>query len=380
MEVLDQYRMQEVIYGHAGFLGGATYSDVPLAWLEHHLLSPVTARYATAVPINIQYRVDGKWVDGSQAAKAGKWTQARVTYNNGLVVTANNEAKPLQEGAFILPQFGWLAKGAGVTAWTASLDGVIADYAQTFDSTFANARAAEDWNASGGRHIHPAIAEFRQTGDRSFVLSYEWQVGENMSDNYNCFVHFVSGEIISLQNDHALPKPTSSWKAGETLRDGPHELRLPDGLPDGDYSVRIGLFQPGGGRLALHGKNDGEDRMRTGTLRVRAHGQNLTFEAEPSDPNGDDDIYQHRLNATGQVLDFGDVRTSGSVVVRRENGEWVLRALPRKGNFDLQLSAARFGRPATVRCVEGFEPTTNPQRDGAWWRLKLNGAREYHWK
>ena len=56
MEVLDQYRMQEVIYGHAGFLGGTIWADVPLAWLEHHLLSPVTARYATALAVNIEYR------------------------------------------------------------------------------------------------------------------------------------------------------------------------------------------------------------------------------------------------------------------------------------------------------------------------------------
>ena len=43
--VLDQYRMQEVAFGHAGFLGTAAWSVIPLAWLEHHLLTPVMARY-----------------------------------------------------------------------------------------------------------------------------------------------------------------------------------------------------------------------------------------------------------------------------------------------------------------------------------------------
>jgi hypothetical protein len=380
MEVLDQYRMQEVIYGHAGFLGGATYSDVPLAWLEHHLLSPVTARYATALPVNIQYQVKGRWVDGTQAARAGIWKRVRVTYDNGLTVVANDDPEPLHESSLTLPQYGWSANGAGVIAWTALLQGVIADYAQTQASTFANARSAADWNQSGMHHIQPAVAEFRQTGNRSISFSYEWRVGENMSRDYNCFVHFVSGDNISLQNDHPLPRPSSTWIAGETLRDGPHDIHLPDDLPDGDYGVRLGLFLPGSERLALQGHNDGQNRIQVGMLHVREAGRNITFEPEPPAPDNGDDIYQHRLNASGKVLDFGDMRTDGSVLVRRENGEWVLRALPRTRDFFVELNAARFGQPTSVLCVDGSTPAETLQSHNGWCRLKLNGAREYHWK
>jgi len=35
-------------------------------------------------------------------------------------------------------QYGWLAGGAGVTAWTALVEGVVADYARTADSRNAN--------------------------------------------------------------------------------------------------------------------------------------------------------------------------------------------------------------------------------------------------
>ena len=379
MKVLDQYRMQEVIYGHAGFLSGAVYADVPLAWLEHHLLSPVTTRFATVPPAKIEYQVDGRWVDSTSAAKAGIWNRARVSYGNGLVVTANSDTNALLENALALPQYGWLAKGAGVRAWTAQIDGVIADYAQTQDSTFANARAASVWERSGVHRIHPVIAKFQQTGIRIFTFTYEWQVNETLSRDYHCFVHFVSGKDISFQNDHHLSRPSSTWKAGETLSDGPHVIRLPEGVPDGDYGVRIGLFLPEVGRLVMQGHNDGQNGIRLGTLHVRDAGQKIAFEAE-SATDGDDDIYQHRLNLAGKVLDFGDVRTDGSLLVRREEGEWVLRALPRAGDFVIELNAARFGRPASMRCVDGSSATIMPQLKGDWWQLKLNGSKEYRWK
>ncbi len=380
MEILDQYRMQEVIYGHAGFLGGATYSQIPLAWLEHHLMSPVTTRYATALPVTIQYQVKGRWVDDTRAAQAGIWNRVRVTYDNGLTVEANNDAEPLQDGSITLPQYGWLARGAGVTAWTALCQGVIADYAQTKDSTFANARSVQDWKMDGAHRIGPSVSEFRQTGNRSFMLNYQWRVGETLSRDYDCFVHFVADEKIVFQGDHVLPRPSSTWKAGETVSDGPHQIRLPDDLRDGDYDVRTGLYLPDSGRLTLLGRNDGESRVRLGTLHVRDGGRNISFEKEPSSVDDEEDIYFHRLNVAGKVLDFGDVRTDGSVLVRREGEAWVLRAMPRTRDFFVELNASRFGRPSSVSCVDGSTPTTATQDDGNWWRLKLNGAREYRWK
>lgn len=379
MEVLDQYRMQEIIFGHAGFLGAATYANVPLAWLEHHLLSPVSARYAAARPVKIQYQLNGEWADGTAAAKTGIWNRVRVTYENGLVVTANDQTNLLHEGSFTLPQFGWLAQGAGVTAWTALRQDVIADFAETPESTFANARPASDWNQSGIHHIHPAVAAFQQTGEREFTLTYEWRINEELPRDHLCFVHFVRDENISFQNDHALPRQTSTWLKGETLRDGPHTVRLPDDLPDGDYEVRIGLYQPDSGRLLLQGRNDGQDRIRTGTLHVRAAGRKLRFDPEPAAKNPDDDIYQHRLNLSGKVLDFGDLRTDGSVLVRREGTEWVLRTLPRTRELFIELNSARFGNPSSVRCVDGAQSEITPDAHHAWWQLKPNGAREYRW-
>lgn len=377
MAVLDQYRMQEVIYGHAGFLGGAAAVNVPLAWIEHHLVSPVSARYGAAVPVNIEYQVDGRWVDGTAAAKAQVWNLVRVTYQNGLSVTANQDTNLLRTGDVALPQYGWLAQGDGVTAWTARLQDVVADFAETADSTFVNARPARDWMQSGLHRIHPAAVKFQSTGNRAFSLDYEWTVEEGLSADYHCFVHFVNGDDILFQDDHALPRSTSTWHPGETLADGPHEIRLPENLPDGDYGVRIGLYNDSG-RLHLSGRNDGQDRICAGTVRVREQGKRIEFVPEPAVPD-QNDIYEQRLNLAGKVLDFGDIRTDGSVLVRKEDGQWVLRALPRAREFFVELKSARFGAPASIRCVGGTADSVVPEVHGDWWQLKLNGATEYRW-
>ena len=134
MVVLDRYRMQEVAYGHAGFLDSSVYANIPLAWLEEHLLSPVTARYAQARPQEILYENHGAWIDSTAAAKlddAGVWNRVRVRYENGLVVTANGASNVLALGAWLLPDLGWVAEGAGITAGTTVRDGVIADFADS---------------------------------------------------------------------------------------------------------------------------------------------------------------------------------------------------------------------------------------------------------
>ena len=81
-------------------------------------------------------------------------------------------------GGLTLPRFGWSASGAGVTAWTALRNGVVADFAETKVSVFANARNAEHWNITGIRRIRPAVASFQQDGPRVFQATYRWRVGE----------------------------------------------------------------------------------------------------------------------------------------------------------------------------------------------------------
>ncbi len=86
------------------------------------------------------------------------------------------------------------------------------------------------------------------------------------------------------------------------------------------------------------------------------------------------------LNENGRIVTFPTVRTNGSVLVEREEREWVLRTMPRNRPFILELNVDRFGKPSQIRCLDGDEPTVAPAASGGWWRLPMNGAREYRWE
>lgn len=386
MVVLDQYRMQEVAYGHAGFLGSATWNLVPFAWLEHHLLSPVMARCATAKPIEIQYHVDGRWVDSTSAAKARNWQRVRVRYDNGLTVVANGAKELLRIGAYTLPQFGWLATGAGVTAYTALRGGVVVDYAETANTLFANARNAAHWNLTGLKRIRPEVAHFEQTGARTFRVTYRWHVNDRLDRDYHCFVHFSQlppepwDEGIKFQQDHPLPKPTTQWRPGEDIPDGEYTITVPESIPDGDYQWTIGLYAPGGGgRVNMEGEVDRHGRNLLGVLQIRDGGRSIRFLPERSTGEERLALYTRNLNMTGKVIDFGAVRTNGSIYLRRRGQGWELIALPRDEDFTVELNLSRFPMPERVQCVDGDVPAIQPVRNGNRWRLRLCGAKAYRW-
>lgn len=372
MVTMDQYRMQEIAYAHAGFLGNTTWDHVPLAWLEYHLTTPVTSRSATARAVDIRYQVNGKWVDATAAAKANIWNRVRIRYDNGLEITANSDARPMAADGATLPQYGWLARGAGVTAYTALRDDVVVDYAETKDAVFANARRASDWDYAKVWDILPTAGNFEQTSPRKFRLTYDWQVGEKPPEGYTCFVHFVSRdsrtgeEVICFQDDHKIP--SSLWQVGRTVPDGPRDISVPEGIADGDYACWVGFYKPDWARLSIKGGDNAGRRVFLGTVHVSDGGNTITFAPQTLPDSRQREMLQRHLNLADKVIDFGDVRTNGSISIRREGGDWVLTPMPREKPFTIQLKASKFGSPKGVGKV------------GDWWRLKMNGAKEYRWK
>jgi hypothetical protein len=258
---------------------------------------------------------------------------------------------------------------------------VISDFADTGETLFVNARSAVDWNLSSHRRVHPSVGTFQTTGPRAIRVTYRWEVQDRLPQNYQCFVHICSNNVILAQQDHSISPPTSQWQIGQILNDGPWNFTLPGNLPDGDYDWLIGLFDVSNGRrVSLQGVDDGSTRIRLGVLRLANAGQTLTFLAETNTPAFDPTKwYGLHLNDSNQVVDFGDVRTDGSAWLHRENGYWSLKTWPRERNFTLEFNAQRFPKPVNVQSIGGTSTTIAPILDGTRWRLPLNGASEYRW-
>lgn len=380
--VLDQYRVQEIAYGHAGFLGGILYSRIPYAWLEYHLMSPLTARYGEPRPIEIAYFQDGRWLDPTAAAKAEtSRDRVRISYDSGLTITANGSTNRFALKDWVLPPFGWVAQTPGFRAGTVLRQDVATDFADSGDSLFVNARNVLDWKLSDVRRVRPSVAAFERISARSFRVTYQWDAQEKLPKGLSCFVHFAQGDSIRFQQDHAPWPPTAGWQTGQVVRDGPFDVNIPKEIPDGDYDWLIGLFDPvEGGRINLTGPDAGQSRIRLGTLRLAGNGNEVTFVANTATGQADHSaVFLANLNQAGAVINFGDVRTDGSAWVRRQGQQWVLKTWPRDRAFVLEFSGARFGTPAVVRCDDGRGGTVAPVVQGDRWRLPLTGAREYRW-
>jgi hypothetical protein len=379
---MDAYRMQEIAFGHAPFLTTNTWNNVPSAFTESNLVSPVATSYGTAKATSIQNLVEGAWTSSSAAAISGDFMQVQVAYDNGLTVVANGSATPIAWKDLTIPQYGWAAESANVLAYTAQCGTTICDYAQTATSIFANSRNQSDAQMGWG-YARPSVNGVKQGVGRSFTIFFDWLVYRTLGTqtNYSSFVHFVDDSQalnasagIVFQGDYQPNPATSLWQVGQTISVDPVTVEIPSSVPDGTYSIRVGLDDPASGkRLLLSGDNDGTERYIVGNLTISGGGAQVQFTAPPPSPS------DPRLNASGSLVNFGTVQTDGMVSIVQEGGQWVLRPFPRNRNFQVLLNKAEFPIPAAIQTVGSSSSTITPADQGAWWRLPLTSQKSYSW-
>jgi Family of unknown function (DUF5696) len=372
---MDAYRMQEIAFGHSPFLGRQHWNDIAHAFVESNLVTPVAKSYGAAPVSSIAYQVGNVWTTASVAARSATFSRVQVIYSNGLTVVANSSKQPLPWQDMVLPQYGWQAKGKGLLAYTAMCGHTICDFAQTPDSLFANARNPAD-TVSTQTYATPTVANVAHTGQRSFAITLNWQVNRATPTDNKVFLHFVDAtqpsQDIVFQGSATLTQGTSQWSPTRVVNQAPVSVQIPSSVPDGTYSVRVGLFDPKTGtRVSLGGLDDGLTRYVVGDLTVSGGGGRIGFNA----PAGSDD----RLNAAGAVVNFGPVQTDGMVSIRANGGQWVLRTYPRSRDFTVLLQSSKFAMPSSVRADGGSVAMLKPIAQGSYWKLPLSGAKSYSW-
>jgi hypothetical protein len=380
---LDAYRMQEVIFGHAPYLTDSLWSSVPRALLEQNLVSPLAARSAQQTASAVAYLVNGAWADASAAAKAGQFSVAKVTYSNGDSVVANSSSTGLSWGSLQIPQYGWAAMGKDYLAYTALVGGQLADYSQTPQAIYANARNQADI-LSENTLATPEVIILRETAPRTIQIQLAWNV--NTPDpltNYGEFIHFVSTALpgstnsVSAGTGSTLSVLTSAWTTGQRVLDNMLTYTFPSTLSDGSYQVRVGLFS-GARRAVLYGNNDGNLRYNVGTITLSNNGASIAFTPAPIVIASPDP----RLNNAGQVVDFGSLRTDGMVYLAQQasgtSTTIKLSAYPRSRDVLIQFNPSSVPMPASLTCDNGdvIVPAVD---SGGYWRVDLRARKYCSW-
>ncbi|MCX7599606.1 MAG: hypothetical protein N2512_12185, partial [Armatimonadetes bacterium] len=313
-------------------------------------------------------------------ARHGELARLRVTYDGGQEVYVNLSEKPWRVAGHVLPPAGCLTSGPRATAYTALVDGQIADFASYEYVIFADARSHQWLPPEPPAPITPVLGDWKDNGDDTFTVTVNWRVGRKPERDFTVFWHFTSADITSrirFQYDHAPPRATSTWQVGEVVSDGPFTIAVPADQSDLDYFFSVGLYDKDGRCPLAYGA----DNMRIASLRVERQAGKVTrielkpIEAKPV-PGTTREPYLEGANTARRVIDFGPVATNGCVVVRKKSAGTEIIPVPLGEPMRLGLLGRVTKATAFDEAGKPLPPITLRQDHGkTWFDLPAGTAR-----
>ncbi len=170
-------------------------------------------------------------------------------------------------------------------------------------------------------------------------VTYKFAVapGVTFDRDYRVFAHFVNAEDEQMwTDDHDPPKPTRTWKAGETI-EYTRTVFVPSYPYNGRASVVLGLYDPKTNtRLALSAKDRGLKAYEVAGFELVPQGENVFL------------IYKDETWHPAE-----DARENGSVSWRwsRKAGVIAFRNPKRDATFYLQLDGRPDLQPVSPQAV-----------------------------
>lgn len=374
---LDKYRAYTIAFGRTGFIGQQLMKHPHGVVREYYLMQAFGRAYTGRLVERLRYEMDGTLVDAATAARYGELSRLAVEYEGGQRVYVNLSDKPWLVGGEQLPANGTFTIGPRAIAGTVLREGQICDVARYENVTYVDARSQQWQPPAEQGPIEPWVSEFRALGGKEFELTVSWKVGRALDRNYITFWHFMD-EGIAFQSDHALPVPTTSWKVGDTVVDGPRRLAVKDDPAVTRYGVWVGLYDREGRTPLVRGLSS----VQVGTVVVEREGavaKSVRFEpASPQQmPGSDPAPYLEGANLTHRVIDFGEVATNGALVLRRQAEGLEIIPVP----LGTVMTVGLPGDIASVRALDvagkGLATPELTRRDGKTWFETSTGAGRY---
>jgi hypothetical protein len=125
---------------------------------------------------------------------------------------------------------------------------------QVGEPTALPERAVSPWQFGEVARLNAVAAPSRAQPGETLPLALEWESTARTPVDYTVFVHVVApdGAVVAQGDGPPLSgfAVTRLWQPGQTFVDE-RNVALPADLPPGEYQVRVGLYGPDGGRLAV---------------------------------------------------------------------------------------------------------------------------------
>jgi hypothetical protein len=114
------------------------------------------------------------------------------------------------------------------------------------------------------------------TPGETVQLTLYWQALDNMRDSYLVFVHILDSDLTIWGQHDSIPGQgtlaTDTWFEGEVISDV-HPIVLDPEIPDGDYGIEIGLYDPDSGQRLNVSSPESADRQNHILLELPIHVQ-----------------------------------------------------------------------------------------------------------
>jgi len=364
----DNYLSSEVLTGHAlmGDLAMGVRGNVRKYWF----LQP----FARAVAMDEITGFD--FIDNNIHRQKIQWKSGMVVYIN----RGENDWKDVERlrsnghlSHVTLPQHGfWFEKQDGKNE---IFGGVIRDEAtgNIIEVSYCDHQLYFNGRQKPFGEVHPIRPIPKNagiTGATTFHLDIEWDTAWPTDGDYDIFVHLQRPatswmdhpELYVIGGCHP-DLPTSAWE-GKMEHQCGGDFAIPADLPDGNYEVLAGLYDPQSGeRLPLLGNPTADTRYRMATVEVRGkEGQAVITGLTP---NTELDLSDVHLIPNRTPTTFGAVSSLGAF--RMEiNGLPRITPLPQEPAFTIEFDWFNAPLDPKVRYVvrsydcDGNRLTTEP--------------------